>query len=136
MMKPVLILDWDDTLLPSSWLNKVVPSDDIVLSMLDDLEHKLANLLTGAVLKLGLTVIIVTNAEEGWVEHSCGRYLPKLLQLLSGIRIVSARTAYGTIFPNSPSQVSKICFLVCEFDVLFQESCYVSVHQNNLEYIM
>ena len=47
-------------------------------------------------------VVIITNAEQGWVELSAGRFLPKVVPLLSYVRIVSARTTYEPMYPNSP----------------------------------
>jgi len=35
-------------------------------------------------------VIIITNAEDRWVEESCQEYLPKIWPIISTIKIVSA----------------------------------------------
>jgi len=40
------------------------------------------------------SVVVVTNAEWGWVELSCKKFIPTLLPLLEGIKIRSARSAY------------------------------------------
>ena len=39
-------------------------------------------------------VIIITNAETGWVEESCQEYLPKIWPIISKIKIVSAYDLY------------------------------------------
>ena len=44
-------------------------------------------------------VLIITNSDEGWVRHSCGRWLPNLLPLLQRSRVVSARTEYASFYP-------------------------------------
>lgn len=40
------------------------------------------------------TVVLVTNAERGWIELSCRKFLPTLAPFLEGVRMVSARTSY------------------------------------------
>lgn len=51
--------------------------------------------------KLG-HVIIITNAETGWVEYSSKRFMPRLLPLLERIRVVSARSTYERFYPGAP----------------------------------
>jgi hypothetical protein len=46
-------------------------------------------------------VVIVTNAEDGWVEETCERFLPALQPLLQKLDIVSARSSYGDGVPTS-----------------------------------
>lgn len=60
-------------------------------------------------LRCGL-VVIITNAETGWVELSCRRFLPRCLPLVSSIRVVSARSTFEALHPDSPSdwKVSSI----------------------------
>ena len=48
------------------------------------------------------TVVIITNAETGWVELSAKRYMPRVLPVLANIPIVSARTTFERFFPDSP----------------------------------
>ena len=42
------------------------------------------------------TVAIITNAETGWVEMSCKKFMPRVLPSLAGMRIPLAgmRVAY------------------------------------------
>mmetsp|Transcript_15813 Transcript_15813/g.29217 ORF Transcript_15813/g.29217 Transcript_15813/m.29217 type:complete len:239 (-) Transcript_15813:302-1018(-) len=51
--------------------------------------------------KLG-NIIIITNAETGWVEYSSRRFMPRLLPLLEGIRVISARSSYEKFYPSAP----------------------------------
>ena len=102
--KTLLILDWDDTLLPSSWLqeNNLLrkPISDTFRVILDKISASVNTLLTEAQ-KHG-SVVIVTNGESGWVESSCKLYMPQSLSILEGIRILSARSAYEHLYANSP----------------------------------
>ena len=49
------------------------------------------------------SVVIITNAETGWVEMSCKKFMPRVFPLLGGMRILSARSAFEGRFPDSPS---------------------------------
>lgn len=40
------------------------------------------------------TVVFVTNAERGWIELSCQKFLPMLYPMLENVKLVSARTTY------------------------------------------
>lgn len=103
-----IIFDWDDTLLSSSWLASnslrldeplVVPVE--ALELLDNLATSVIRLLTRAS-KLG-TVIIITNAETGWVQLSCKKFMPKVLPFLAHYRVLSARSTFESRFPESPA---------------------------------
>lgn len=101
----VIIFDWDDTLLSSSWLasqgfrlDSPVPQKTV--DQLKVLETAVVNLLSKAFL-FG-EVWLVTNGEAGWVELSSQKFLPRVFELLPRVNIVSARSAYEHRFPNSP----------------------------------
>jgi hypothetical protein len=115
----VILFDWDDTLLASSWVSKfglrpsytsipLIPEE--VRQELDKLESVVIRLLTTA-LKYG-RVVIVTAAETGWVELSASLFLPRCLHLLesSNVRIVSARSTYEATYPNQPKQWKVAAF--------------------------
>jgi len=102
-----LIFDWDDTLLPSTWLNlkglrldypEVIPEDVVqALAPHDAAVYK--------VLSRAMTYgncVIITNAERGWVELSAARFMPKTESLLSQIKVISARTQYEPEYPDNP----------------------------------
>jgi len=103
----VLIFDWDDTMLPSSWVQgqglRLVggpePSER-QLEQLAGVATKAAETLRVAK-QLG-SVVLVTNAEEGWVELSCQKFMPVLLSSLDDVKILSARTTYETAEASSP----------------------------------
>lgn len=96
----VTIFDWDDTLLCTSALlvqeRGGVAVDDNALAQLDDLGQRL---LEKAV-KCGPTFII-TNAVEGWVEHSAMQYYPRICDVLSEVTVISARTQHEHSCPGN-----------------------------------
>jgi hypothetical protein len=99
----VLIFDWDDTLLCTSFLQRSQGGNmsPAVHRVLKRIEQVALQLLETAV-SLGHTFII-TNAMEGWVEESARRCLPNLVPLLGNqVRVISARSTqekhcYGDI---------------------------------------
>ena len=83
-----IIFDWDDTLLPSSWLSvkglrldypAQLPKD--VIDELETHQESVCAVLTKAA-QCG-TVVIITNAETGWVELSAPRFMQLWLTTLS-----------------------------------------------------
>mmetsp|Transcript_22628 Transcript_22628/g.52842 ORF Transcript_22628/g.52842 Transcript_22628/m.52842 type:complete len:307 (-) Transcript_22628:89-1009(-) len=104
----VIIFDWDDTLLCTSWLNNRMDQrkedelPPVVERHLRDIE-KAARKLLELAMRLGHTFII-TNAATGWVEYSSAKWVPELLPVLQKVRVISARTKYE---PQFPGEVSK-----------------------------
>ncbi|EGZ09804.1 hypothetical protein PHYSODRAFT_564269 [Phytophthora sojae] len=105
---PLIILDWDDTLLPNTHLAKLgFTSEDEAFELpaecapvLEELASEVENFLN-ACLKLG-ACCIVTNGLAGWVERSCQRFLPNVLPLLEQMTIVSARSNFESVYPDRP----------------------------------
>ncbi|CAH0480082.1 unnamed protein product [Peronospora belbahrii] len=105
---PLIILDWDDTILPSTHLAKLgFSSEDEdfelpceCMPMLAELAKEVENFLT-ACLKIG-TCCIVTNGLTGWVQRSCQRFLPNVVPLLEHMSVISARSNFESMFPNRP----------------------------------
>jgi len=120
----LIIFDWDDTLLPTSWLGEqgllgeeeeeavISPEVDAQLQALADL---VAVTLEAA--KRRGSVAIVTNAGHGWVEISCRAFLPSLEAHLAGVRVVSARGCHETHGVFAPARWKYLAFkeLVGEF---------------------
>jgi hypothetical protein len=112
----LIILDWDDTLLPSTWLQQnsltivgpTVPTVDqrAVLAKVSKLVIKTLRRAK----RLG-QVIIITNGEKGWVELSCSKFLPGVLPLLEGIKILSARSTFEHAHQQSPIDWKRLAFL-------------------------
>jgi hypothetical protein len=103
----VIFFDWDDTLLPSSFLSEQGLRLDSDPELLVDLRQQLEELEACVVGVLGLAmqygdVHVVTNAETGWVQLSAQKFLPGVVSLLSKIKVLSARSTYEPMYPDSP----------------------------------
>ena len=94
--------DYDDTIFPSTSVPiTYTKGENIEIdTQLQLLEQTVINLLTDALLYA--KVFIITNAEDGWVQLSAGKYMPRLLPLLDMITVVSARTVHESTFPENP----------------------------------
>jgi len=111
-MDTLIILDWDDTILPSTWLtiNKLRFEDIIYSHYIDELgfyQTDCINLLNEMMKYAHL--IIITNAEKGWVENSCQQFLPKLFPIISKLKIISSRTEYMKV-SNDPFIWKELAF--------------------------
>lgn len=100
------VFDYDDTILPSTWISRQGlrldsgshPTPEQMAALGEVAE------IAGKTLKLARqhgTVIFITNAERGWIELSCQKFLPTLAPMLENIRLISARTSYEG--PSAPS---------------------------------
>jgi len=102
--KTLIILDWDDTLFPTSW---VIKNDINLLNFntinkhidfFNELDVLLHNILS-TFLKYG-EVVIVTNAMKKWVYIS-SNLIPNTKELINNkIPIISARDLYQNKFPD------------------------------------
>lgn len=101
----LIIYDWDDTLCPSCWIQdqaptlsffRAPPQDERFRGPLRRLEQVVSKLLTTS-MQLG-KVVIVTNAQEPWVETSCRNFLPGLVPLINKIPVRYAHAAYEDAF--------------------------------------
>jgi len=119
-MKPkqhnsIIIYDWDDTLLPTSFLtpngvfdeNMILPESD--KEKLLKIEQSVFLLLTESIEKGN--VYIITNAGKGWVEYSANRFYPSIVELLPKIEIISARGEYEKLYPGNSRQWKIQAFL-------------------------
>mmetsp|Transcript_25098 Transcript_25098/g.54634 ORF Transcript_25098/g.54634 Transcript_25098/m.54634 type:complete len:359 (-) Transcript_25098:294-1370(-) len=102
----LFVFDWDDTVLPSSWVQGQGLRLDDSSKVNSWQRERLAEVaaLVSQTLRMAKahgTVVLVTNAERGWIELSCQKFLPSLLPLLENVRIVSARTTYEG--PRAPT---------------------------------
>uniref|UniRef100_A0A7S4VK01 Uncharacterized protein n=1 Tax=Alexandrium monilatum TaxID=311494 RepID=A0A7S4VK01_9DINO len=107
----VIIFDWDDTLLCTSFLNLRLEQtlSPVVERHLREIENAARRLLELA-MRLGHTFII-TNAMNGWVEYSSAKWVPELLPVLQKVRVISARTKYEPQFPGEVSKWKVQAFL-------------------------
>jgi hypothetical protein len=108
----LIILDWDDTILPTTWLeiNNVRPKSIVKSFYTKEMalyENYCYDFLN-EVRKNG-NIIIITNADEKWVESTCKEYLPKILPIISTIKIISAYSIYNKIV-NCPFKLKEMAF--------------------------
>jgi len=103
----VILFDYDDTVLASSFLSgkgyrlDTVDNFDLeVEAGLKELEQSVIAMLTLA-MRFG-HVHIVTNAETGWVQLSAQKFIPAVLPLLSKCKVISARSTYEGLYPEAP----------------------------------
>ena len=57
---------------------------------------------------------VVTNAEMGWVEQSCSKFLPNLVPHLKTVPIFSARHFFEQKCPENPMIWKVQHFLLCD----------------------
>jgi len=107
VQETVLIFDWDDTVFPSSWVQDQGLRLDGESQLTESQQAELGELARLAAETLSLakrlgTLVLVTNAERGWIELSCQKFMPALCPLLENVKLLSARTEYETPAVNSP----------------------------------
>jgi len=111
----LMIFDWDDTLLPSTYIQQqgLKLTDDSQPTP-EQWEH-LKEISLGSAISLRAArrrgrVVLVTNAERGWVELSCRKFSPWLLPLLDGLKVLSARSEYEHRGVTSPFEWKYLAF--------------------------
>lgn len=99
VQETLMIFDWDDTVLPSTWIQcqglRLDESSEVNSWQRAQLAEAAA--ITAETLRIAKQhgkVVIVTNAERGWIELSCQKFLPTLYPMLENIKVLSARTTY------------------------------------------
>jgi hypothetical protein len=110
----VCVVDWDDTLCATTaaartlWVGKNSAQNEGtgylgrnnmaegVCAQWAKLSEQVQVLLHLLLAASGELVYILTNSQTGWVELTVRRFLPELAPLLPRLRIVSARSTYGT----------------------------------------
>jgi hypothetical protein len=105
----IILFDWDDTLLISTYLAN---NGYTLNTPADYMPHELLGLLADSVIrtlknasKFG-KVVIVTNGEIGWVPLSALKFVPSIVPVLTelNIEVISARSAYEFEFPDQPTK--------------------------------
>ncbi len=130
----LFLVDWDDTILPTSMLGKMIPLNDLARAgsrdatravattavrgrLSSEFTDQLRRLETAALRSLeriiravGLeSLVLVTNAAQGWVDATASLLMPTLYSRMlrpesgKGVRVVYARPASV----NRPSQCTK-----------------------------
>ena len=117
----LIIFDWDDTLLPTTFLTQGGTYDQNMIltdseqKKIEKLEKSALNLLNIAISKGD--VYIITNAGLGWVEFSSKKYYPKIYEILPKIKIISARYEWENVFPNDSKKWKIQTFLSLQKEI-------------------
>ena len=117
----LIIFDWDDTLLcttfltPKGYFDEDIQLNDKDKEKVQKLEISVLNLLEISVAKGD--VYIITNAGPGWVEFSAEKFYPNLRKVLKKIKIISARGFYEKEYPNNSREWKIQTFLNLQKDL-------------------
>lgn len=122
----VIVFDWDDTLLSSSFLAAHGHTLDSDLEFDDEVADHLRKLETSVIDALTLaqrhgTVVIITNAETGWVQLSAQKFIPAVLPVVQKLTVVSARSTYESLYPDAPLKW-KYCAFFDRLTSLFADA--------------
>lgn len=128
MVSKLCFIDWDDTLLCSSWIVHMkklfgndVPELRPSFSLLEAAICKLLDTIRNA----GYRIYIITNSETGWVELASRRYIPSVLDKLEefSIPIISARSQYEAVHGKSQNPLDAVEWKKEAFMNLLQSFC-------------
>jgi hypothetical protein len=111
----LIILDWDDTLFPTSWINKndidIVNINKIsYVKYFEKIDSSLVDLFNNLI-NLG-DVLIITNALLNWINIS-SKILPNSYNLFKNnknIKFISARGQYSSV-TNNINDWKKLAFI-------------------------
>jgi hypothetical protein len=106
----LIVLDYDDTLLPTQWLQRVATEaghDAVHPAMLTPSQREQLAVLESQILALLDTlqrvgvIVIITNAVEMYVELTASLFLPRVAAWLTchDVCVMSARAWYEHVFP-------------------------------------
>jgi len=100
--RSVVVLDWDDTLFPTSWIKSRFNQPMLEVTLPEAVRQMVERAIVQVVeaaLRVG-RVYIVTNSLEGWVQ-TCLQVVPGVAEVLQRVKIVHARTQGDTLANNS-----------------------------------
>jgi hypothetical protein len=110
----LIIFDYDDTILPTSFLSKhgfkldsPAPTGDLKRALSDYSRH--VNRTLKEAKKRG-HVIIVTNAEAGWIQLTVEKYMPLSAAMIHEFQHISARSIFEPAGLVTPIQWKESAF--------------------------
>ena len=115
----LIILDWDDTLFPTTWVTsgnidiKNIGKNPTLVSYFKNLDIELEELFK-ILINLG-HVMIITNAQLNWINISStilpltSKFLKTNNKSLKPVEVISAR-AFATPYSENPNDWKKITF--------------------------
>ena len=110
----LLIFDWDDTLFPTSFIARQGLKVDgpapgpHLQAILDDFAEYVRETLLEAQ-QFG-TVLIVTNAETGWIDLTARTFLPTVAREVLSLRQISARSMFEPQGVKTPFEWKEHAF--------------------------
>ncbi|XP_026191295.1 uncharacterized protein LOC34619544 [Cyclospora cayetanensis] len=111
----VVIFDWDDTFFPNSWvasrgltLSSEASEYTAEASMLKKLTRSGRKVLRAAA-SIG-SVLLITNAAQGWIDETCKKFLPGLWPTVRSLRRISARFHFDSPACESPFLWKRLAF--------------------------
>lgn len=135
--RTLIILDWDDTLFPTSWVmdNNLDLTDPSVRATFNIKFEELDNILYKFLCRMSKLgkVIIITNAMPEWV-HLSGSLLRNTNGILKKITIISARKEHHQ--HEEMKNWKKLCFLdeLIKHNVKYKTNNVISIGDAAYEY--
>jgi len=114
LSETLLIFDWDDTLFPTSFIARQglkvdgPPPPVQLRAILDEFAEYVRDTLLEAQ-QYG-TVLIVTNAETGWIDLTVRKFLPSVAREVLGLRQISARSMFEPQGVKTPFEWKEHAF--------------------------
>lgn len=114
----LIIFDWDDTILPTSWLERIraltagVPMRPEVQRQMAALSAACAQTISMAS-QMG-TLVWITNSAPGWIDQSCQLFMPQIHQQVRSFQIFAKPmhaplTFKINVFRRECQQFRNIC---------------------------
>jgi len=104
MSDTLIILDWDDTVIPTTFLSENHCAPEELATFAAGAEK-----LLQTALKYG-QVVLCTNAELWWPQSSAWTYFPGLCKLLAEIPVVSAQANFAPLGYTDPFDWKRLAF--------------------------
>lgn len=108
----IVIIDWDDTLFPTSWVtrNNISVHEDIKT------EYKIFFMKLDVIIYKFITqlmhygkVFIITNAMGEWINLT-KKLLPNTTTIFKWVKVISARDLYANKYPDDIDAWKQLCF--------------------------
>jgi len=121
----LFIFDWDDTILPTTWLAMNELRVDMPNPVPESFQTQLDEYAPWAVRTLDEaqkygTAIIVTNAETGWIELTIEKFFPSWKPIIDKITFMSARSKWEPTGCQMPVEW-KVRSFTNEIETFFQD---------------
>ncbi len=115
--KIIFVSDWDDTLLPSTYLrlqNYTLMTERAQMDITTRQQLEYLDLMNVKLLTLARSfgqVYILTNSEHGWVSLSAKKFLLQTWEVIKNLTIISGRSQFEVIYPENPYQWKYLGFV-------------------------